>query len=241
MTTTSPGFSSGTSTWSTWVRKAAPLKGPSSTKGATTPVRRSPATKVGVFQCPCGTPARRRSPLGARPWVRAILVVAQVSSTKTGLAGSRSGRPSNHARRRLGMSGRSCSAACAVLFSTPFGAARRSATACRCRPAPRPRRARPGPPPGRCPTPAPPGRGSAARAPRSAPSAGPGPGVPARPSPPTAAVPTSGPRSTRSPRSAPPPGGTKPQPRSRPPPAPEGRPTAPRTCPPASSTDGQLE
>ena len=54
------------------------------------PVRRSPATKVVVFQWPCGTPARSRSPRGARPWRRAMLVEAQVSSMKTRRSGSRS-------------------------------------------------------------------------------------------------------------------------------------------------------
>jgi len=51
-----------------------------------------------------------------RPWVRAILVEAQVSSMKTRRSGSRSSWPSNQASRRFRMSGRSCSAACAVFF-----------------------------------------------------------------------------------------------------------------------------
>ena len=41
--------------------------GPSSTMGAVMPVRRSAPTKVVVFQCPWGTPARSRRPLGERP------------------------------------------------------------------------------------------------------------------------------------------------------------------------------
>jgi len=46
--------------------------------------------KVVVFQWPCGTPARQRSPQGARPRTRAILVDRPVSSMKASLVGSRS-------------------------------------------------------------------------------------------------------------------------------------------------------
>ena len=80
------------------------------------PPRRSAPTKVVVFQWPCGTLARRRWPRGARPCRRAILVLAPVSSMKTSLLGSRSNWPSNQAWRRVRISGRSCSAACAVFF-----------------------------------------------------------------------------------------------------------------------------
>jgi len=59
------------------------------------PDGRRPATKVVVFQWPCGMEARSRSPRGARPRVRAILVDAHVSSMKTSLSGSRSIWPSN--------------------------------------------------------------------------------------------------------------------------------------------------
>src|SRR5260370_388997 len=52
------------------------------------PLRRSAATKVMVFQCPCGTRPIRRSPRGQRPLSRTILVLAAVSSTKTSRAGS---------------------------------------------------------------------------------------------------------------------------------------------------------
>jgi hypothetical protein len=50
ITTTSPRPSSGTSTRVTQVRNASAFIGPSSTQGATMPVRRRPATKVVVFQ-----------------------------------------------------------------------------------------------------------------------------------------------------------------------------------------------
>ena len=51
--------------------------------------------KVVVFQCPCGTPDRQRSPRGERPRKRDIFVERPVSSMKTSLAGSRSSCQSN--------------------------------------------------------------------------------------------------------------------------------------------------
>ena len=117
MTTMSPLRNSGTRTRSTWVSKALRLIGPSSTKGAILPRVVRLATKVVVFQWPCGTPTRRRSPRRQRPWVRAMLVEAQVSSIRTKRSGSRSSWPLNQASRRFKMSGRSCSEACAVFFA----------------------------------------------------------------------------------------------------------------------------
>ena len=78
--------------------------------------KKSAPVKVVVFQWPCGTPARQRSPRGARPRSRAILVDSPVSSMKTSFAGSRSSWLSNQARRLFRMSGRSCSSACADFF-----------------------------------------------------------------------------------------------------------------------------
>jgi len=66
------------------------LTGLSITQGATTPLLRMPAISVVVFQCPCGTAMRRRSPRGQRPYLRAIFVLAQLSSTKIRRSGSRS-------------------------------------------------------------------------------------------------------------------------------------------------------
>ena len=60
--------------------------------------------------------ARHRSPFGARPRRRAILVLAAVSSMKISRVGSRSSCPSNHASRAAFTSSRCCSAACAVFF-----------------------------------------------------------------------------------------------------------------------------
>lgn len=81
------------------------------------PRRVRATTTVLVFQWPCGTPTLRRSPRGARPWVRAMLVFAQVSPMKTRREDSRSGCASNQASRRFRISGRSCSLACAVFFA----------------------------------------------------------------------------------------------------------------------------
>src|SRR3546814_621420 len=89
---------------------------PSSTIGAVMPqVRRAP-TKVVVFQWPCGTGARQRSPRGERPQRRAIFVDVPVSSMNTRRSGSSSGWSSSQARRRRRTSGRCCSLACAVFF-----------------------------------------------------------------------------------------------------------------------------
>src|SRR5258707_4634451 len=89
---------------------------PSSTIGAVMPQVRNAPTKVVVFQCPWGTGARQRSPRGARPHRRAILVDAPVSSMKTRRSGANSGWASNQARRRRRTLARCCSLACAVFF-----------------------------------------------------------------------------------------------------------------------------
>lgn len=52
------------------------------------------------------------------------LLCSTLSSMKTGFAGSRSSWPSNQARRRLRMSGRSCSSACADFFVCPAAPAK---------------------------------------------------------------------------------------------------------------------
>jgi hypothetical protein len=69
------------------------------------------------FPMSMGTLMRRRLPRGARPYRRAMLVVAQVSSMNRRRSGSRSSCPSNQSSRRFTMSGRSCSLACAVFFA----------------------------------------------------------------------------------------------------------------------------
>src|SRR5208337_2663614 len=60
--------------------------------------------------------ARKRRPRRQRPLLRARLVEAPVSSTKTSFVGSRSSCPANHSRRRLRTSARCCSSACAVFL-----------------------------------------------------------------------------------------------------------------------------
>ena len=57
-----------------------------------------------------------RVPLGARPWLRVMLVVAQVSSINTSFSTSIAGCASLHARRAACTSSRSCSLACSVFF-----------------------------------------------------------------------------------------------------------------------------
>jgi hypothetical protein len=114
--TISPGASVGPRNCSTQARKAAPLTGPSSTSGATIRSLRNPARNVVVFQCPCGTDAIRRSPRGARPRVRVMLVLVQVSSRKISRAGSSRGCASRQRWRASAMSARACSAAWMVFF-----------------------------------------------------------------------------------------------------------------------------
>src|SRR6185437_6999060 len=120
MTTTSFGCRSGHSICSHQAKKASPSMGPSSTIGARMPDRVSPPTKVVVFQCPCGTAARQRCPLGAQPRRRAIFVDRPLSSTKTRCLGSSGGCPSNDAGRRAFARTRPASRACAS-STEPFG------------------------------------------------------------------------------------------------------------------------
>src|ERR1700680_414978 len=87
------------------------------TKGAVTPSLRSAATRVNVFQWPCGTFATRRSPRGLRPYRRTILVVTAVSSMKTRRDGASDGCSAFNWARAAATSGRSCSAACSVFFN----------------------------------------------------------------------------------------------------------------------------
>jgi hypothetical protein len=81
-------ISVGARNWLTQAAKERPLIGPSMTQGATMRSCRRPARKVSVFQCPCGTLASSGVPRGLQPRVRVMLVLAQVSSTKTRRAGS---------------------------------------------------------------------------------------------------------------------------------------------------------
>ncbi len=87
------------------------------TNGAVIRSWRKPATKVVVFQCPCGSGATNRSLRGARPRRRPILVEAPVSSINTSCLGSKPFRRFRQATRASATSGLSCSAACAVFFN----------------------------------------------------------------------------------------------------------------------------
>src|ERR1700722_8800191 len=86
------------------------------TQGGVSPSQRSAAKKVRVRHLPKGALATRRSPLAQRPWVRVMLVLAQVSSMKTSRLGSIVAWRAFHCSRRLATSGRSCSEARRLFF-----------------------------------------------------------------------------------------------------------------------------
>lgn len=116
MITTSPGWRVGARACSTSARKRSPLIGPSKTQGAVIRSWRSAARKVVVFPWPWGTAATTRCPRRARPWRRAMLVAAQVSSMNTRRSGLIAVGRSRQATRAAATSARSCSAACWVFF-----------------------------------------------------------------------------------------------------------------------------
>ena len=99
-----------------YARKMGPFIAPSITKGATIPSWRKPATKVIVFQCPCGTDATNRSPRGQRPLSRTMFVLVAVSSINTSRAGSSMPCSRIQRRRARATSPRFCSAACRLFF-----------------------------------------------------------------------------------------------------------------------------
>src|SRR5215467_62688 len=99
-------------------RNLAPFIEPSTVHGARMPLRRSAATKVMVFQWPCGTRPISLSPRGQRPLSRTILVLAAVSSTKTRWAGSNMPCSRIQRWRARATSARSCSAACRLFFES---------------------------------------------------------------------------------------------------------------------------
>ena len=101
---------------SMYARKMGPFIAPSIRKGATIPSWRKPATKVIVFQCPCGTDAINRSPRGQRPLSRTMFVLVAVSSINTSRAGSSMPCSRTQRRRARATSARFCSAACRLFF-----------------------------------------------------------------------------------------------------------------------------
>src|SRR6185437_15428521 len=103
-------------------------------RAARIPCRRSAATKVIVFQCPCGTWPTSRSPRAQRPYSRSILVLAEVSSINTSRAGSNKPCSRIQRRRARATSARSCSAARKAFFKRDFVALKKPP---HCRPAAR--------------------------------------------------------------------------------------------------------
>ena len=84
--------------------------------GALMRAQRSPATKVNVFHAPKGTRPVTRSPFGARPCERVMLVLTAVSSMKTRRVESSSPCSRIQRRRARATSARSCSEACRTFF-----------------------------------------------------------------------------------------------------------------------------
>jgi hypothetical protein len=101
---------------STYAWNVSPVIDPSSTKGAVIPLWRRAATKVMVFQCPCGTRPTSRSLRGQRPLSRTIFVLAAVSSMNTNRVESSMPCSRIQRRRARATSARSCSAARRLFF-----------------------------------------------------------------------------------------------------------------------------
>ena len=114
--TISRRLSVGTRHCLTYSTKVGPFIGPSRTNGATIRSWRRPATKVMVFQCPCGAYPTSRMPRAQRPRSRTILVLVAVSSIKTSRAGSSKPCSRIQRRRARATSARCCSAAYRLFF-----------------------------------------------------------------------------------------------------------------------------
>ena len=93
--------------------------GPSMAIAAVVPSRRTAPRTVVVRQCPWGKAKRRRRPLGQRPRIRVMFVLAADSSRKTRREGSRPGWRRFQRRLFLATSGRPCSLAWSVFFYMP--------------------------------------------------------------------------------------------------------------------------
>src|ERR1700730_7990325 len=101
---------------SMYAKKMGPFIAPSITKGVTIPSWRKPATKVIVFQCPCGTDATSRSPRKQRPLTRPMFVLVAVSSINISRAGSSMPCSRIQRLRARATSARFCSAARRLFF-----------------------------------------------------------------------------------------------------------------------------
>jgi len=126
MITMSLRLSVGIKNCSTYARKVSPVIDPCSTKGAVTLSWRRAATKVMVFQWPCGTRPTSRSPHGLRPLSRTIFVLAAVSSMNTNRLGSSMPCSRIQRRRARATSARSCSAACRLFFKRDLMSSKKS-------------------------------------------------------------------------------------------------------------------
>src|SRR5258706_694970 len=115
--TMSRRLSVGTRHCLTYSTKVTPFIGPSRTNGATVRSWRRRATKVMVFQCPCGAYPTSRTPRAHRPRSRTILVVVAVSSIKTSRAGLSKPCSRIQRRRARATSARCCSAAYRLFFN----------------------------------------------------------------------------------------------------------------------------
>ena len=113
----SPGRSVGPKRWVIEARKAAVVNGPSSTRGAVSPVARRAPTKVVVCQDPWGTGPTQRWPRGARPHCRVSLVVNPLSSRNTKRELAQVGCRYRQCCRAATTSERVCSCATKTFFS----------------------------------------------------------------------------------------------------------------------------
>src|SRR5450631_1232487 len=120
MNTISPFFRVGARNCSTWALNVSPFMAPSRTKGAVTRLLRNAPMNVTVFQFPCSTFWMSRSPCGARPYRRVIVVDTAVSSMNTSFLGSSVFCRRCNALRAAATSGRSCSAARKLFFKGQF-------------------------------------------------------------------------------------------------------------------------
>jgi hypothetical protein len=102
-------------------RKISPVIGPLATSAATMASWRRTATKVMVFQCPCGASPTYRTPRGQRPLSRTMTVVAQLSSTNTSRAWPNMPCSLIQRRRARARSARFCSAAWICFFLKLIG------------------------------------------------------------------------------------------------------------------------
>src|ERR1700675_2636038 len=116
ITTMSPRRSVRTKHCWTYARNISPFMAPLITIGAVILLWRKAATKVIVSHAPSGTVPITRTPRGARPLSRTMLVLTAVSSINTSRAGSSMPCSRIQRRRACATSARCRSAACRLFF-----------------------------------------------------------------------------------------------------------------------------